>query len=261
MNKRRFIHISDIHFNRNSPTFGFDPDENLRELFAQDIGKMRNKIGAVDAILVSGDVAYAGKKSEYDLAAKWLERLCDLAGCRHEDVIICPGNHDVDQSTIKANSLIEDGQCGIRGMQTSFEKNAALNKRLQQSAARDLLYQPLAAFNEFAARYGCEFFADGDRYVRERDFRLAGGSILRIRSLNTTLLSGLADRKESLFLGERAYTLSPDPNVIYLVMAHHPPSWLADQREVENSFDRYARVQLYGSMPFRVELDLSTRRA
>jgi hypothetical protein len=82
--------------------------------------------------------------------------------------------------------------------------------------------------------------------VWEHDFTLNDNSTLRLRGLNTALLSGLADQEKSLFLGSRAWTLPKHADVEYMVMAHHPPSWLADGRDAKLSFENGARIQLFG---------------
>ncbi len=64
--KLRFVHLSDIHFSNKAVNVGFNPDRVLREAVVADIKKQRQKLGPMTAILVSGDIAYAGKKDEYE---------------------------------------------------------------------------------------------------------------------------------------------------------------------------------------------------
>lgn len=242
----RFVHLSDIHFNSQSASFGFDPDREIRNALKRDLAEMRARLGSADAILVSGDIAYAGKAEEFANAALWLDELCCEAGCGIEDVLLCPGNHDVDREVLRQNPLIDDGHEAVRRGTTFYDKDHALESRLVQPQARTLFYEPIAAYNEFAARYQCAFFADADTYVCERDFILNDGSTLRVRGINSTLLSGPSDMEGRLFLGSRAWTLPSHAGVEYLVMAHHPPSWLADRTDAERAFDGHARIQLFG---------------
>ncbi|MDO8329805.1 MAG: metallophosphoesterase [Fluviicoccus sp.] len=244
--KLRFIHLSDIHFNNRAASYGFDPDRELRRAVERDIAEMRVQLGNADAILISGDIAYAGKREEFEDAAEWLGDICTAAGCGPEAVFMCPGNHDVDQSVIRDNPLIQDGHDAIRRENTHYERDTALTRRLVQPGVRALFYSPIAAYNEFAARYQSSFFADSKTFVWEHDFTLNDSSTLRLRGLNTALLSGLADQERSLFLGSRAWTLPIHSGVEYMVMAHHPPSWLADGRETERAFENVARIQLFG---------------
>ncbi|MBA4760009.1 metallophosphoesterase [Sphingosinicella sp.] len=244
--KLRFVHLSDIHFSHRQASFGFDPDQALREAVIADIANKRAKLGPIDAILVSGDIAYAGKKPEYENAAQWLDAVTAAAGCDPTAVWLCPGNHDIDHAAITANPMIQDSHDKIRSFDQFHERDRELTNRLVQPAARQLFYEPLAAYNEFSARYQSAFFADDHNYAWEQDFILNDGSILRLRSLNTALLSGLADFEKSLFLGARAWTFPQRSGVEYLTIAHHPPSWLADVKEATAALEQHARIQLFG---------------
>lgn len=244
--RRRFIHLSDIHFNNRTAAFGFDPDVELRNAVKRDITYMRDQLGNADGILVSGDIAFAGKREEFENAARWLDEVCLAAGCGTEAVFLCPGNHDVDRSVIENNPLIQDGHDAVRRATNLYQQDKALAARLVQPDARALFYSPVTAYNEFAARYQSSFFADATTYVWEHDFSLNDGSTLRLRGLNTALLSGLADVERALFLGSRAWTLPKHSGVEYLIMAHHPPSWLADGKEAERAFEGTARIHLFG---------------
>ncbi len=244
--KLRFIHLSDIHFSNRVAAIGFDPDEDVRNELRLDVERRCGELGMADAVLVSGDVAFAGKKGEYESAATWLDLICDAAGCPRDAVHLCPGNHDVDQRVIRDNFMIADGQDAIRRAKTLHDQDKALMERLTQPVARDLFYAPLREYNEFAARYGCTFYGDKENFAWDRDFDLNDGSILRLRAMNSAILSGLQDDERTLFLGRRAWTMPTATDVEYMSMTHHPPSWLMDRREVEGALNARARIQLFG---------------
>lgn len=244
--KLRFIHLSDIHFSNRIANVGFDPDEDIRNELRLDVQTQCGKLGAADAVLVSGDIAFAGKKAEYENAAVWLDAICDAAGCASESVYVCPGNHDIDQQVIRDNFMIADGQEAVRRETTLYNREKALMDRLIQPVARELFYAPLREYNEFAVRYGCSFYGDKENFALDRDFKLNDGSLLRLRAMNSALLSGLQDAEQSLFLGRRAWTMPQATNVTYMAMSHHPPSWLMDRREIEGALNGRAKIQLFG---------------
>jgi calcineurin-like phosphoesterase family protein len=244
--KLRLVHLSDIHFSHRQAKFGFDPDLVLREHVVNDISNLRSELGPMDAILVSGDIAYAGKKPEYENAAAWLEEVTTAAGCDPTSVWLSPGNHDIDQDVIKANPTIQDSHNAIRAVEGFQQRDSELTRRLVQPQACALYYAPLAEFNEFAARYQSSFYADEHNYAWETDFPLNDGSTLRLRGLNTALLSGLADIEKSLFLGARAWTFPQRQGVEYMTLAHHPPNWLGDTKEAQKALEDHARIQLFG---------------
>jgi hypothetical protein len=242
----RLVHLSDIHFSQRSGGLGFDPDEDLRGELRRDLENQAKRLGDMMAILVSGDIAYAGKKPEYESASKWLDELCAASRCPRDAVYLSPGNHDVDRDTIRANSLLQDAHDAIRGKADTYQRDTALKRRLEETEARNLFFAPLREFNEFAARYECSFFADAESYAWDRDIPLNDGSVLRVRGLNSALLSGLSDAEGTLFLGSRAWTMPRRKGVEYLTICHHPPSWLLDGRDAESSLDDRTRIQLFG---------------
>lgn len=246
MSKLRFIHLSDIHFSFRVPGIGFDPDEDIRNELVNDVQRRCAELGPTTAVLVSGDIAYAGKKAEYESAAVWLDAVSDAAGCAPDAVYVCPGNHDVDQQVIRDNFMIADGQEAIRREADLQAREKGLMDRLSQPVARDLFYAPIREYNEFAARYGCTFYGDRDTFAWDRDFDLNDGSILRLRVMNSALLSGLHDDEGTLFLGRRAWTMPAATDVQYMTMTHHPPSWLMDRRDIEGALNGRSRIQLCG---------------
>ncbi|WP_369063443.1 metallophosphoesterase [Burkholderia gladioli] len=245
MKKIRLLHLSDIHFQRPG-SIGHDPDYALREELRADVEKIVATRGALDAIVVTGDIAFSGSKPQYDEAERWLDALADTGGCGREMVYVCPGNHDVDRDYIVKNSPVKDMHRSIRGEANNEERERQLLIRLGEDTARELIFKPLTEYNEFAARYNCAFFAD-DRYAWDsEDLILNDGSVLKIRGLNSALLSGPGDNKGSLFLGKRACTITRRPGVEYLTICHHPPSWLMDGAEAELALRNRARIMLFG---------------
>ncbi len=95
-----FLHLSDIHFRSKEVSRDDDPNGALSGDIVDDVRKMRANIGRpADAILISGDIAFAGAQDEYQFATDWLkDLLCPAAGCSMDDIFVIPGNHDVDRS-------------------------------------------------------------------------------------------------------------------------------------------------------------------
>jgi 3',5'-cyclic AMP phosphodiesterase CpdA len=93
------LHISNIHFKKGEVGEPDDPNKGLRDDLIEDVKYMRGRLGAPGMVLLSGDIAYAGRQEEYDFAYSWLgKELCPAARCDIENVISIPGNHDIDLS-------------------------------------------------------------------------------------------------------------------------------------------------------------------
>ena len=100
MAKYRFVHVSDIHFGQEKQNGTVVARDDVRAELLNDCRTRENKLGPADSILVTGDVAFSGKKDEYTRAGKWLDELTKAVGCRGTSVFVVPGNHDVDLDEI-----------------------------------------------------------------------------------------------------------------------------------------------------------------
>jgi 3',5'-cyclic AMP phosphodiesterase CpdA len=91
------------------------------------------RIGAVpDAVLVTGDVAFAGDPDEYAYALSWLDELCRGCGTTLSAVFVIPGNHDVVRS-IASRTLIQTVHQAIKST-TDIAK--ATSSRPHREAAK-----------------------------------------------------------------------------------------------------------------------------
>ena len=96
------LHLSDIHFRNGEAGSPMDMDHHLRNVLERDLRQKCIDLNAVpDVVLVSGDIAFAGEKSEYDFAQQWLESICAACGCDTSTIFVIPGNHDVQQSVTR----------------------------------------------------------------------------------------------------------------------------------------------------------------
>ncbi|MFO0560795.1 MAG: metallophosphoesterase [Polyangiales bacterium] len=98
--KRLFtwVHLSDIHFGHGArdALVEFDQAEVTAKL-PKHIHKELKRTGlSIDAVLVTGDVAFSGQAKEYQQAHEWFDLLCTSAGIAKERVFVVPGNHDVN---------------------------------------------------------------------------------------------------------------------------------------------------------------------
>lgn len=100
-----FLHVSDIHFRRDSGAVT-DIDDDLRNELLLDAKAFADEHGKPDGILVSGDIGFSGQREEYEIAATWTNRLCEAVGRDGLYVWCVPGNHDVDQSKVKASAIL-----------------------------------------------------------------------------------------------------------------------------------------------------------
>jgi hypothetical protein len=241
-----FVHLSDIHFI--SDIGKYDIDSGLRDEIEKDSGRLieEGHIDHVDGILVSGDIAFAGKVEEYERARKWLEKLTALVGCDPSYVWCVPGNHDVDQSVQTDMPTLLDTYAALRSV-PKHSLDDDLRKRLLSRESGPLMFQPLKTYNEqFAARFGCS--TSPRELYWEDDLPLNDGSILRIRGLNSALISSRLDHENTskLLLGTVQTQYRSENNIAYLTLCHHPPDWLIDGESAHRSLTTKSQLQLFG---------------
>ena len=69
------------------------PDDAARFEDAADLVKTHAG-GSATGLIITGDIAYAGKREEYQRAGEWLDRLAVAIGCAKTAVQVVPGTFD-----------------------------------------------------------------------------------------------------------------------------------------------------------------------
>ena len=94
----RVLHLSDLHFSKKR---AWDQDPVLAAL-ARDVARLVDEGHAPDLVAITGDIADRGTPEEYALATRFLrEQLLPACGLAGDRVLLVPGNHDVDRSSVK----------------------------------------------------------------------------------------------------------------------------------------------------------------
>lgn len=242
MEKLVLVHLSDIHFAGWSGTSVHDLDAEVRNELLRDAAVVTKELGGATGVLVTGDIAFSGQRTEYDRAASWLLEFCRAIGCPDESVWVVPGNHDVDRK-IASSKVTKTLHESIRTKQ-----GPALDKELREiltdENSANALFAPLAEYNTFAARFQCSISAAKPFW--ERDLTLPCGTIIRLRGLCSALVSNQHDAKNNIVLGQAQVSVHRVDGVEYLTLCHHPPDWLQDQDTVISHLESKVRMQLFG---------------
>lgn len=241
-----FLHLSDIHFSWRSNSY-YDPDLDLRRELVTDAVRMMGKVKVCSGILVSGDIAFAGKPDEYEKARDWLCELCKQLSCPEEAVWTVPGNHDVDREVVRKSSIIQDKHEKLRkGDAAKGELENELRRLHDDAEAFEALHRPLAAYLRFASGYKC--VPKPKCLYWEDEMPLNDGSILRLRGCNSALVSGEKDDENSnrLVVGRHQMLAPKEDGVANLIMCHHPLDWLHDRDAIKDNLKARAQIGLFG---------------
>lgn len=255
----RILQISDIHFLNCE-----EEDDNysqLRQRLLDDVDNLVGVRGAVEVILVCGDIANKGQKAEYVKARAFLEDLATHCHCSLDRVFLVPGNHDVDRSN---HSFSRDFF-----RQVFFDKKAnndALKSfREKEPLALALAYAPFENYREMALVFDSndeltQAIIDGEVNLSKKKLywkKFIGsesGYDVHVIGINTALISGKDDfdlqngTGQKMFLPKCSYQLKREKNEIYISMMHHPVTHILDGSNIEKKLDSRFQIQLYGHM-------------
>ncbi|OLY65139.1 metallophosphoesterase [Leptospira santarosai] len=238
------VHLSDLHFKKNETGGAFDHYTHLRNELLKDLSEMCEKLEEpVSAILISGDLTFAGQIEEFEFAEQWLKKLCASCKAEYKNIFTVPGNHDVDRG-IAGEVVIQSVHKDIKS-HNGPTLNQKITTYLKDNTASQLLYKSLGNYNNFSTRFFCDLFPP-DRTIAKRDLILNDGSTLRLHGLNSSFVSSAADKKEDLFVDPNAFQIVKELGVENLVICHHPYNWIRDGEKLREHLDDVAILQLFG---------------
>ncbi|PTO78788.1 calcineurin-like phosphoesterase [Vibrio splendidus] len=241
----RLIHFSDIHL-RSPYCDNPETDDNIhiRDRVHKDITKLIKVDGKkVDALLITGDIAFAGKGSEYNAARTWLDELQSTLELPNDRILIVPGNHDVDRNAAD-EYLSKAIRERIESKSTSWEREQAIQEALRSTHADNAILAPMKNYIEFSSNYGCEISAIRPFWTQRLD--LSELVSIEFRGITTPLFSNKEDRKGSLVLGKKQFNFRNLPGILNVSLMHHPCDWLIDSDEFEDLLTNNVHIQLFG---------------
>lgn len=245
----KILHLSDIHFGRNYECYDikdkFDNKEKILDELINCIAKLDNL--KPEHIVVTGDIAWNGKKNEFDEAYQWFKRLLDATGLTGKDITICVGNHDVNRAYASLDTDFNDNS--IKEIDDIYDY-----KNVHKMEA------PIYEYDNFCERLGVEPFAypcnDKLEYsysLGYKDVRFSSGNTIRFVSFNTALLSFMSSSKissDKMWIGQKQvkslmkYGIIPNSDVHYTVALFHHAERFLHPNEICEYDDRIATVNL-----------------
>jgi predicted phosphodiesterase len=247
-----WLHLSDWHQE------GRDFDRQVvRDALIQDIREREKEISPdlakIDFIVFSGDLAFSGKKEEYEAARKeFFDTVLEATGLGRHRLFIVPGNHDLDRER-KDKYLPQELQ---RFPSTEGSIRAWMKSWLEDEEDRKCLLTPFAAYREFVTNYTGQKNPDyGSTQILNID-----GKRIALLGLNSALMTWSkvsetdkekADDRGKLIVGE--YQIRPRLSEIKtcdvrLAVLHHPFDYLeeSESKNINNLLREYFHFILCG---------------
>jgi formylglycine-generating enzyme required for sulfatase activity/calcineurin-like phosphoesterase family protein/energy-coupling factor transporter ATP-binding protein EcfA2 len=99
MSEITILHLSDIHFKRKKDDKNRAFRKEVQEKLIEAVAGHSQKYDTPDFVAVTGDIAFSGKKNEYDEALDFFNNLKTILPPETEFLVV-PGNHDVDRKKV-----------------------------------------------------------------------------------------------------------------------------------------------------------------
>ena len=241
LDKFSWLHLSDFHFKADGDLFS---QQVSTEAILKDIPSRLSSEHPLQFVVVTGDIAFSGKSSEYDLAAEFFKSLASALGLAMDRIFICPGNHDVDRS-------VQEFVYG--GVLERLTNQQAVDEFLGRETDRATLLERQAAFRTFRDQLfiGGAMKETNDNLARVRTLDLDGLRIC-VLELNSAWLSGNKDQAGRLLIGERqminALAVADEYKPHLTVsLTHHPIEWLSEFDQSSCSGRLLPRLHIFHS--------------
>src|SRR5579862_2858292 len=210
-----------------------------------DVKRVHKELGDMRAILVVGDIAGRGGVADYQIAASFLDSLCDIVGCERDQVVCVPGNHDINRAA--HGPLHKAVRHQLRTIPAP-ELSDTLRDLLADDSGAQVLLEPLRNYNNFALGYGCDI-SPGKIVWSPKTLKLDGRD-LYIHGVTSPWISnnddGHEEDEKKLVVGLFQYRyIGADSDGIHVALCHHPMRWLRDSDQV-STWARVAHVYLTG---------------
>lgn len=230
------VHLSDLHLKVGDRGLE-ERNAYLRERLGTDLEELLGDLGVkADVVVVTGDIAYGGKESEYELASSWFRATFDRITAAPDRVLCVPGNHDVDWDLIGPTA-----EAHRVDLSSAEDPDPKLDAYLAEEGQGILL--PLRAYNNFAVSMGCEI---SDRLHWEAEFPIGGGYVLAFRGVTTVINSGRNDGPGTLVMHSNQFLAVPAPGRIPILLAHHDPHFWQRSHKHKDEVKNRMSIALYG---------------
>lgn len=233
------LHLSDIHFGRvkkqNETEDIFVKKNEILQGLLESIEKVQFRI---DHIIVTGDIAWFGKKKDFDEALVWFRNLLSVTHLSGKDVTFSPGNHDVNRQYWNSTANINFNDID----------------KIDEIYKYDNVYEfetPLYNYEKFCEALGVVPFhyPKSDTWVASyslgyKDITLSNENKMRIVSFDTTVLSSIKGYPDDkMVIGQKQvyelkkYGIIGENTEIYkIAIFHHAERFLHENEICEYNY-------------------------
>ncbi len=215
----QILHISDLHIEDDEKK-QFDRKVVLDPLIRR-VKKDRKDGFNPEIVAVTGDIAFKGVKSEYELAKKFFDDLLKALDLPPEGLFIVPGNHDVNRKKYRPKDI------------PVYENMKELNEELEDGGYRADLLKGMTDYFEFVeTRYSHLKSFRGRLVPFVNVFESRSKKKIALLGLNSAWMCRKSPDERTIAIGEYQIVnaieeLSHKGKFdLYINLFHHPLAWL-----------------------------------
>lgn len=239
MSKISWLHLSDLHLGRDVYNEKVVLEELLMDIRKQlEINKIK-----LDFVFITGDITYSGQKKEFDYVQEFLSKLLVVTNLNKENIILVPGNHDIDRTNLLSV---------VKNSKKLLNNRDAISEIIGNEVEREIYTQGLMNYRQFIENnFSWAIQAEKAPLFYTLNKKIDGIQV-SVLALNTAWLAyGDDNEKGKIILGERqvreAFDKVDNPQIVITLM-HHPFEWLDwfDSNDVKQMLERRADFILNG---------------
>ncbi|MBN1552582.1 metallophosphoesterase [bacterium] len=228
--KTIILHISDLHI-RNDKCECFERTV-LFDTFIKQVKSECESRHRPEIIIVTGDIAYSGIRTEYEFAGEFLETLIKNLGYENDRLFIVPGNHDVNRRKYRPSDV------------PVYKDMNHLNRELGNYRFRDDLLKGMTEYFKFVEEL-CPHLKPVQRNLIPfvSNYATSCGKNIGLLGLNSAWMCRKSPDQGEIAIGEyqmnaaEAEMRKMNPFDLLLCIMHHPIQYLWYQdREIFRSY-------------------------
>jgi hypothetical protein len=218
------LHLTDLHFGGDWGQVELATRDAVLHSLIEKVAEQPPEWGPT-CICISGDIGFKGSNNDYALAEIWLKTLLDSLKLTFDDLVVCPGNHDVHQPT---------------ALRLARPTGATEADQVLTLPIAKHLEEPFSAYSDFCRRVGIPAMAIGSQQTHLVGQRTHKG--IRFVTVNSAWFSKDKHDKDKLWIGlpqlryldgtQELPVVSQSQLVPRTVcLLHHPPDWLHEEEK------------------------------
>lgn len=227
---KNILHISDLHLEEFKPKDKDVIKSRFQEKNFEDkfFTSVKNSGVKLDYIIITGDLANAGNSKEYEIVNTFLAKFPVEFGIDKKNILICPGNHDVNWGKSK-KAFYNHAANSMNNEEEAPNENESYNYHNEK-------------FEDFIQFYD-NFYSDVNikfdpKMAVFRDFSISlDGAEVQVFMVNSCSRESHHDENHYGYIVHESFESSLkayDDSVLKLALLHHVPIVINDTKTIKN---------------------------